>query len=153
MSESGDAKLDALRESGTYNLAAEDVLDDLFAQHEFFDARDLVQVKYEMLRRVREDAQSVTAVAQRFGFSRTAYYQTASVFEEQGMRGLIPKSPGPKEAHKLTTSVMEFLEEQLAEQGALKSAEMVALVAVKFGISVHPRSIERALARQRKKGR
>lgn len=153
MSESGDAKLDALRESGTFNPSAKDVLDDLFAQHEFFDARDLVQVKYEMLRRVREEDQSVTEVARRFGFSRTAFYQAAALFEQQGMTGLIPKSPGPKEAHKLTASVMEFLEQQLAEQGALRPEEMVALVAVKFGISVHPRSIERALARRRKKGR
>ena len=153
MSDSRDTKLEALRESGTYYASAEKVIDELFGNHEFFDARDLVQVKYEMLRRVREDGLSVTEAARRFGFSRTAFYQALSIFEQQGMQGLIPKRPGPKDAHKLSKSVMAFLQQQLADHASLKPAEMVELVTQEFGVCVHPRSVERALSRWRKKGR
>lgn len=148
MGASRDPKCDALRQSGTYNPAADKVSEELFHSHNFFDARDLVQVKYEMLRRVRVDGLSVTEAARRFGFSRTAFYQALSIFEQHGLPGLIPKRPGPKEAHKLSDSVMEFLE---ASPASLNSAERAEWVARQFGISVHPRSIERALSRRRKK--
>jgi len=148
MDASKDPKRDALRESGTYHAAADKVSDELFLSHEFFDARDLVQVKYEMLRRVRVDGLSVTEAARRFGFSRTAFYQALSIFEQHGLPGLIPKRPGPKEAHKLSDAVMEFLE---ASPASWKPSEMAEQVAREFGISVHPRSVERALARRRKK--
>jgi hypothetical protein len=47
-----EPKTQALRQSGTFNPRPQDVRDELFQEKEFFDARDLVQVKYEMLRRV-----------------------------------------------------------------------------------------------------
>jgi hypothetical protein len=63
------AKQQALRDSGTWNPAAAEVNDALFRTHEFFDPRDVVQVKYEMLRRVERDGLSVTQAARSFGFS------------------------------------------------------------------------------------
>ena len=45
-----DAKQEALRRRGCMNPHPETVADEHFMGCEFFDARDLVQVKYEMLR-------------------------------------------------------------------------------------------------------
>ena len=62
-------------------------LDDPFAASEFFDARDLVQVKYEMVRRVRVDGQPVSRAAAAFGFSRPSYYQAAAAVDAAGWAG------------------------------------------------------------------
>ena len=51
-SDSKQAKVKALLEEGTLNPAPEKVQDPKFHENEFFDPRDIVQVKYEMLRRV-----------------------------------------------------------------------------------------------------
>ena len=113
MSKDGqDPKHESLRQFGALNAAAEAVRDELFLGHEFFDPRDLVQVKYEMLRRVRIDGASVSQAARDFGFSRTAFYRALAVLEEQGLPGLIPRRPGPKQAHKLNDAVLEFLQRQ-----------------------------------------
>ena len=48
-----DAKAEALRRQGELHCRPDDVQDELFRTNEFFDPRDLVQVKYEMLRRAR----------------------------------------------------------------------------------------------------
>ena len=48
-----DSKGESLRQQGVLNPHPEKVADPLFHDSEFFDPRDLVQVKYEMLRRVR----------------------------------------------------------------------------------------------------
>jgi transposase len=148
-----DPKTDALREQGCLHPHPQKVADELFASGEFFDARDLVQVKYEMLRRVRVDGRPVSDSATRFGLSRPSYYQAQEAFEQGGLPALLPKKPGPRRAHKLSDQVVAALREALAEKPEMTSADLVALVEKRFGISVHRRSIERALARQEKKRR
>jgi transposase len=150
--DSQPSKREILRRFGALHTDAETVRDELFLGQEFFDPRDLVQVKYEMLRRVRVDGRPVSQVARDYGFSRTAFYQALSSFEQQGLPGLIPKRPGPKHAHKLSDVVLEFIEKQLFADELLRSIALAEMVQQKFGISVHPRSIERALARHPKKG-
>jgi transposase len=148
-----DPKADALREQGCLHPHPEKVTDEAFAASEFFDPRDLVQVKYEMLRRVRVDGQAVSHSAAGFGLSRPSYYQAQAAFEAGGLPALVPKKPGPRRAHKLSEEVVAALEEALAERPELVPQDLVELVEERFGVSVHPRSIERALARQEKKRR
>jgi transposase len=148
-----DAKSEALRESGALNPHPQLVTDPLFLGHEFFDARDLVQVKYEMLRRVQLDGLSITEAARAFGFSRPSFYQALAQFEQRGLPGLIRRRPGPQRASKLSDDVVKFLEEQLALDALLRAPALAQRVREQFGLSVHPRSVERALRRRQKKGR
>ena len=145
-------KEDALRANGTFNTRAERVVDALFAERDFFDPRDLVQVKYEMLRRVREDGMSVAKAAAAFGFSRVAFYEIQRAWEGEGVGGLLPRPRGPKHAHKLTEEVMDFVRTAQAEDARVHAPGLAALVHERFGVQVHPRSIERALARRLKRG-
>jgi transposase len=148
-----DPKADTLREQGCLHPHPEKVTDEAFVASEFFDRRDLVQVKYEMLRRVRVDGQSVSQSAAGFGLSRPSYYQAQAAYEAGGLPALLPKKPGPRRAHKLSEEVVTALREALADQPELSPRELVALAEERFGISVHRRSIERALARQEEKRR
>jgi hypothetical protein len=61
-----DEKADALRRQHALNPRPNDVHDPTFTSGNVsFDARDVVQVKYEMLRRVREEGQPVSRAGQR----------------------------------------------------------------------------------------
>jgi transposase len=153
MSRRTDAKLQALHEARAVNTRPQRVTEPLFAEGEFFDPCDLVQVKYEMLRRVQSDGRPVSEAATAFGFSRVAFYQAQATFAEQGLPGLVPKCPGPRRAHKLSAAVVEYLAQQQTEDQSLRVKDLAEMVLKKFGLSVHPRSIERALAKRRKKGR
>ena len=148
-----DAKVQALRDSGTLNGRSEEVRDELFHARAFFDPRDLMQVKYEMLRRVEAEGASVTEAASAFGLSRVAFYAARRRMAEEGLAGLLSRPRGPKRAHKLSEEVVAFLEGILAEDASLRAPALAERVRERFGLSVHPRSIERALARQRKRGR
>ena len=148
-----DRKTHALREHGTLNPHPDTVADPLFATSEFFDARDLVQVKYEMVRRVRVDAQPVRHSAAAFGFSRPTFYQADAALARGGLAALVPRKPGPRRAHKLDAEVLAFLQGVRADDPALRSVELARHVRRRFGRTVHPRSIERALARAEKKPR
>ena len=146
-----DEKLAALREQGALNPRPQAVTDQTFATHDFFDSRDLVQVKYEMLRRVQAEGQAVAHAAAAFGFSRQSFYQARAAFAQGGLSGLLPRRRGPHGPHKLRDEVLDFLEQVKAENPNLRSVELVKRVQERFGLTVHPRSIERGLARRGKK--
>jgi len=119
------------------------VVDAEFAGSEFLDARDLVQVRYEM---VRQEGDSVSSAASAFGFSRPSWYAAAAL-DEGGLPGLLPSRPGPRRAHKLTDEVVAFMEDSLEADPSLRVADLADRVDETFGVRVHRRSIERALAR------
>jgi transposase len=143
-----DPKVDALREARTLNPRPQQVRDEEFTSSGFFDARDLVQVKYEMVRRVRVGGASVTAAAAAFGFSRPSYYEAAAALQRAGLPALVPAKPGPRAAHKLTDEVIDHAQALLDADSSLRAADLVEPLRVRFGVAVHPRSIERALARR-----
>jgi transposase len=146
-----DAKLRALQHQGTLNPRPKQIRDELFLQDDCFDPRDLVQVKYEMLRRVQAEGQSVTDASANFGFSRPSFYQALSAFEQDGLAGLVPHKRGPKQAHKLTEEVLTFIGEVRQKEPSVRLPDLVKLIQERFGIRVHPRSIERSLLRRQKK--
>lgn len=148
-----DPKADVLRKHGCLHPHPEKVTDEAFAASEFFDPRDLVQVKYEMLRRVRVNRQPVSRSAAGFGLSRPSYYQAQAAFEAGGLPALLPKKPGPRRAHKLSDEVVATLRKAIADKPELTAQDLAKLVEERFDVSVHPRSIERALARGEKKPR
>ena len=140
-----DAKTRSLREHGCLNPNPETVRDDLFASNAFFDPRDLVQVRYEMLRRVREDGVPVSHAAASFGVSRPTWYEARRAYEAGGLPGLLPDRPGPRQPHKLTDEVVEALRAAKSERPELTATELAVLARERFGISVHRSSISRVL--------
>lgn len=146
-----ETKLDRLRQLGVLNARPEAVRASWFQSSGFFDPHDLVQVKYEMLRHARQDGVNKAEAAALFGLSRPTYYQAEAAFEREGLVGLLPRARGPKSAHKLTDEVMRLIEQQQRAGAPLQARSLATLVQSKLGVSVHPRSIERAMARKKKR--
>lgn len=72
--QAADPKAAELAASRTLNRHPETVTDEDFAAAGFFVARDLVQVKYEMVRKAGAGVAGVSVAAAAFGFSRQSYY-------------------------------------------------------------------------------
>jgi hypothetical protein len=149
----GDEKVAALRAHRALNPRPGAVTDPAFTSGvPFFDSRDLVQVKYEMLRRARQEGQPVSRAAAAFGLSRPSFYAARALFEQAGLPGLVPLRPGPRRAHKLSDEVVDYLEQKRVEDPSVRAAQLAQQVHDRFSRTVHPRSVERALARRRKRG-
>ena len=145
-----DEKLVALRHSRTLHPHPDQVRDPLFTSGSpFFDPRDLVQVKYELLRRVRVDRDSVSHATALFALSRPTFYAAQAAWERAGLVGLLPEPTGPRHGHKLTEEILVLLR-PLAT--SMSSTELAAWLREELHLTVHPRSIERALARKAQKG-
>ena len=142
-----------MRAHGALHPRPERVRDPLFGAHEFFDPRDLVQVKYEMLRRVDVEGHPVVRTAEAFGVSRPTFYQTQAAFQAEGLAGLVPRKRGPHGAHKVTDAVLAFVAAQRTEDPALTVRALLERIHDRFGVDVHRRSLERAVRRQEKKRR
>ncbi len=139
------SKAEALLEEGTLNSTPEKVSDPKFQHSEFFDPRDGVQVKYEMLRRVFAEHASVMNAAEEYGISRPTYYQAKAHFDAAGIAGLVPKKRGPRGPHKLHGEVLTFLEQRVVAGEPIRARKLATLIRQEFDVDVHPRTIERAL--------
>lgn len=145
-----DQKALALKRTGTLNPRPGSVSDALFKQNPFFDAKDLLQVRYEMLRRHSVEGVSIVDVATSFGVSRPTVYLAQAAFQQSGLSGLLPKHRGPKEGHKLSSEVIEYVRSLRTAEPSLTTVACVQAVQEKFGTRVHRRSLERALASKKK---
>jgi transposase len=146
-----DKKRQTLQESHSLNPHPEMVTDLLFLEQDFFDADDLLQVKYEMLRRVTVDKWPVNRAARSFGFSRVTFYQARESFEAEGLSGLLPQKRGPRGRHKISSEVAAYLVALLDGEPSLPYRMLAERVREHFGLTVHPRSIERVMKEQGKK--
>ena len=146
------AKRLALQHSGTFNPRAERVRHSLFQASEFFDPRDLLQLKYEALRALEQDGYSIARAAQEFGLSRPTIYQAQRQFRAGGLDALLPGKRGPKRAHKLTAEVREFIADLRRDESLLAPKELAARVHRRFALTVHPRTIEKAFHPKAKRG-
>src|SRR5271168_824622 len=146
-----DPKEEALARDGALNPRPEAVLDPLFVDNPFFDPRDLVQVRYEMVRRHQADGQSIRDVADVFGVSRPTFYKAQSALADHGLAGLAPQRRGPKDGHKISAEVLAHVDALKAATPDLTMPQCVGAIASRFGVRVHRRSLERALARKKKR--
>ena len=144
-------KREELRKRGVLHPRPEDVTAELFTSGQFFDPRDAIQVKYEMLRRVHVDNSSVSESARAFGLSRPSFYQAQTAYQLDGVFGLLPHKRGPQGGHKLTGEVIEFLAQQRAEHPARTPEQLADAVQNRFHVQVHPRTIQRRLRPQKKR--
>jgi len=140
-----DPKVATLVAAGALNPQPSKVTDPKFQGGDFFDPRDIVQVKYEMLRRVSVEAASVTDATGEYGVSRPTYYKAKEEFDKAGVAGLVPKKRGPRGPHKLQGQMLAFIEQQHVSGEPIHARELAAMVQAKFSVEVHPRTIERAL--------
>jgi len=145
-----NTKTRELLRNGTINPKPDEVVDELFRSHDFFDPNDLMQVKYEMLRRVGVDGVSVTKATADFGFSRRHFYEIQRRFDKEGLSAFIAEKRGPRGAHKLTPEIMDFIEKCIKDDAALRSKDLATMIKNRFKVSVHTRSIERGLEKRKK---
>jgi len=144
-----DPKEKSLKDSGAFNTHP--VTDSLFITNDFFDPRDLVQVKYEMLRKVHKKSEPISHAASSFGFSRPSFYKIAADFEREGICGLLPRKRGPRGGYKLTGEVLEFIEQDRQKEQPMSTAALLEEIEERYGIKIHRRSLEKAVRRLEKK--
>ena len=140
-----NAKAAVLADEGTLNPTPQKVGDPKFRDNEFFDARDAVQVKYEMLRRVLVDSATITQATVEYGVSRPTYYQAKTGFLKAGIAGLVPKKRGPQGPRKIQGEVRAFVQQRLVAGEPIRARQLAATLRKRFGLHVHPRTIERAV--------
>jgi transposase len=146
-----DPKSEALAQDGVLNPHPQAVRDALFAGNPFFDAKDLVQVRYEMVRRHQVDGVAISEAAATFGVTRPTFYKAQSALQTVGLAGLLPSRRGPKGGHKISAEVIIFVADLKAESPELTTPQCLDAIEARFGVKVHRRSLERALARKKKR--
>lgn len=131
-----------LESAGLVHPRPEAITAELFrAEEPFFFSLDKVQVKYEMLRAVVVDGETVVTSAATHGYSRGEFYLVQTAFSDRGMAGLLDERRGRKGPTKLTAEIVAFLRDAPEDRSGAALAEEVAS---RFGVVLHRRTVERA---------
>ncbi len=146
-----DPKTDRLRASGTLNRHPDRIRADRFREDDFFDPRDLLQVRYEMARST--ETATLAEVAAAFGVSVPTCVRVRRRFHEGGLQALLPSPRGPRRPHKVTDEILAFIAAYRAENGPVGSRRLVPVIESRFGVRLHPRSITKAFERLKKNPR
>ena len=145
------SKSDYLKSVGAWNEKARLVENELFRQNDFFDPRDKVQAKYEMLRAVFFEDLKVSEASRQFGYSRESFYNTANAFREKGLVGLADGKRGPKMPRKLTAKIQQFILDRIDNEPNLSGREISEQIQQEMQVEIHHRSVERFIAKRLKK--
>jgi transposase len=148
-----EAKRKALQTTGTFNPRAAQVRHPLFEKSSFFDPEDLLQLKYETLRAVEIERCPIAKAARDFGLSRPTIYEAQVQFQQVGLEGFLPHKRGPKAAHKLTEEILLYFQAQRTSEPELKAEELARRLRQRYGVKLHPRTIQKALHAKAKRGR
>lgn len=146
-----DTKEQQLRAAGVLHRRPERVQDALFQDGTFFDPRDLVQVRYEMVRRVTAENRPISQVASSFGVTRPTVYSAKRRFLRGGLLALVPERHGPRSGRKLKGEAMTYLLDLHSQFPSKSLVQLASGVRERFGLSVHASTILRALRRGQKK--
>ena len=147
-----NSKIKSLKEANALNEKPDKVTNPLFLENEFFDPCDLVQVKYEMIRSVKNNENSVKKAAKQFGFSRVSFYKIRDDMENEGLHSLMPKKRGPQAGYKLTPQIEDYINTIISEDQDLNSSAIAGRIKKEFQLELHKRTIERYLSRSKKNG-
>ena len=96
------------------------------------------------------DGVAISEVAAAFGVSRPTFYKAQDALQTAGLAGLLPSQRGPKGGHKISAEVVAYVAELKAENPELTTPQCLDAIEEHFGVKVHRRSLERALARKKK---
>ena len=134
---------DLLKRAKCLNLEPERVQDPNFIQQtDFFDPKDIVQVKYEFLRRCEVEKKEVASTCHDFGFSRTTYYNVQRAFYNGGLPQLMGKPRGRQKPIKLTETVLGFLIAEKARNNNLAAKEMAKRLKERHQVDLTERMIQ-----------
>ncbi len=143
-----DQKVKNLEASGTLNRRPERIRSQRFRAGGFFDPRDLLQVRYEMVRSAGDEP--LAEVAAEFGVSVPTCVRIRRSFREGGLQALAPLRRGPRRAHKVSDEILDFIAAYRSEHGPVGTRRLAPVIEERFGVSLHPRTINKAIERSKK---
>jgi hypothetical protein len=132
-----------LRRALCLHRSPENVKDEAFIEKsDFFDPRDIVQVKYELLRRCQIDGKDVASACLDFGFSRTTYYKVQQAFLAGGLPSLMGRQRGRPNPIKVTDVVLGYTIAEKAKNPKLTAREMVAALEARYQLQLSVRMVQ-----------
>ncbi len=132
-----------LRRARCLHRSPENVKDERFTQQsDFFDNRDIVQVKYELLRRCEVEGSDVASTCPDFGFSRTTYYKVQQAFLSGGMPSLMGRQRGRPKPIKVTDVVLGYTIAEKAKNPKLTAKDMAAALDTRYHVHLSERMVQ-----------
>ena len=141
-------KEDRLKASNTFNPDYDKISDPKFSIDSIMDPRDLLQVRYELVRSVEYDNTPITHAAEEYGVSERTARRYIQSMKAGGLSALIPGKSGPSGPSVLKQEVCDFIDAYVASHPRASGKKVCDAIAQSMNISVGQRTVERYLQKK-----
>ena len=132
-----------LEQEGLINPKPERVSHPLFETLNFFDPRDLPQVRYEMIRAARVENITVAKACKLFGFSREYFYKLERSFMVRGYVALLGSTMGRRPIIALNQEIVNFIVHRKVEQSTISGERLRQEIQKIYHVDCSRRTVER----------
>jgi len=140
-----NTKIQFLEKEGLLNPKPERVKNQFFKTLDFFDAMDLPQVRYEMLRAARIEKYSVAKACKLFGFSREYFYKLERNFKARGYSALIGSPKGRRPLIAINQEIVTFIVHQKITHPKLTGENLRKKILNRYKVDCSRRTVERVI--------
>ena len=138
------SKIEFLKQEGLLNKNSDRIIHSEFTNNAvtFYD---LPQVKYEFLRNVRIEGESVTSVCKKFGFSREYFYKLERLFMERGYVSLLNSSMGRRPVLSLNQEIILYIVNKKNENPKISGEQLRKEIMNCYKVECSRRTVERLI--------
>ena len=123
-----------------------------FLDSDLFDPKDLLQVRYEMVRSIKEGVITLDEVPSKYGVSAMTAKRCVSSLEKGGIIALVPERKGPKGPSSLDDESLRFIDSYIAEHPKASGRKVHDALEAEKHVGVSKRTVERYLSSKKAKG-
>lgn len=141
-------KEERLKESNTYNPKCDKVTACDFIENEVMDSRDLLQVRYEIVRAIEYDNKPVKEICSEFGVSASTARRYVRNLKEGGLIALVPEQKGPSGPTKLSKDAADFIDTYLKNNPKASGGKVHNALENRLHPGISKRTVERYLSKK-----
>ncbi|MEA1947928.1 MAG: helix-turn-helix domain-containing protein [Thermodesulfobacteriota bacterium] len=140
-----DTKIQFLEKEGLINPKPERVSNSLFESNDFFDAMDLPQVRYEMIRAARVEKMPVVKACGLFGFSREYFYKLERSFIARGYAAFLGSPRGRRPLIAINQEIVNFIVHRRIDNPKLSGEDLRQEILQLYKVECSRRTVERII--------
>ena len=141
-----------LKANHTFNFRNDKVIASRFIESDLYASRDLLQVRYELVRSIEEGDIALDEVPDKYGVSSVTAKRYVRSFKEGGMIALVPEQKGPKGPSSLDDEALRFIDSYIAEHPKASGRKVHEALESERHLGISKRTVERYLSSKKAKG-
>ena len=145
-------KEEHLRATQTFNTNYAKINDPIFQRSGIMDPRDLLLVRFELVRSLELDGKPIEEVCSQYGISPCTARRYVRDMKERGLIALVPEKRGPNGPSVMTDEIANYIDKYLTDHPKASAGKVYQSLVDAKKVTIGKRTVERYISSKKGKG-